>query len=397
VSLAALAPLWCLLHHLLFEASDAPYSGAADDDDDDDDNARRDLEDRAPPPRRMPPPTHFSPPTRPPHRGCDSGAAGVANSPDDGPISAELDAAAAALFAALEAYVGDTDHAVTFAELMHLMARQPPSPALRALRSSTVLAFAAHDRHGNGALSIDELRVGLLQALREPPAAARMAQNHPISPHSPTSAPTPSPDMHLPSRRTSNHPIAARLAPPPPPADAMLPSMREPPSVREPPAPPRPAPPPPLEATRPAADLATRRVSREPAVVASHEPPSDGRIDTAPLRRRLGREMVTRHWNGITLFNYMDKDASRSVTEAEFIRAILNMGICAATEEELRALWNEARVQPAPNRHEPCADRVMIGVCEGLRVRCPACVWACVCEGPRVRWPTRASALALAV
>jgi hypothetical protein len=78
--------------------------------------------------------------------------------------------------------------------------------------------------------------------------------------------------------------------------------------------------------------------------------------DTGPVRQRLGSEMVKRRWNGITLFNFMDKDASRIVSEPEFVHAILSMGICAMTEAELRKLWNEARasarrtaaIPPAP-------------------------------------------------
>jgi hypothetical protein len=70
--------------------------------------------------------------------------------------------------------------------------------------------------------------------------------------------------------------------------------------------------------------------------------------DTGPLRWRLGNEMVTRRWNGLTLFNFMQgahsvKDKSRHITEAEFVHAILSMGIFAATEAELRLLWSEAR------------------------------------------------------
>jgi hypothetical protein len=82
-------------------------------------------------------------------------------------------------------------------------------------------------------------------------------------------------------------------------------------------------------------------------------PPPGADTATGPLRWRLGNEMVKRRWNGLTLFNFMDKDKRRNVAEAEFIDAILSMGICTATKAEIRLLWREARYV-ALNLHVPC-------------------------------------------
>ena len=69
----------------------------------------------------------------------------------------------------------------------------------------------------------------------------------------------------------------------------------------------------------------------------------DGKIDTERVRSQLGSEMKRRQWNGITMFKSMDKDGSRAIEKAEFVKAILGMGTVPALEAELYALWDEAR------------------------------------------------------
>ena len=113
-----------------------------------------------------------------------------------------------AIFESLDA---DGSGSITFDELMRVMRREHPGAASQALAVSAIALFAALDRNGDGKLSRDEVRRGLAAAVRSQPAISDVLP--PLSPQAPPSVrlpPTPSfPPMPLPSAQTA----------PPPPAD----------------------------------------------------------------------------------------------------------------------------------------------------------------------------------
>ena len=89
---------------------------------------------------------------------------------------------------------------------------------------------------------------------------------------------------------------------------------------------------------------------------------------TEVVRRKLGKEMMKRHWNGITMFRNLDKDAGGSVDKAEFVRNILHLNIVETSAEELEALWDEV-----------CASGLCIfakrGAARAERTRLGGCAW----------------------